>query len=73
MQAHKHAAPCQRCQGCQDIQNPKPQTHLDVCELMEVCGKQAGGPDVAHDVLSNGPGQSKAVIGGCAAAKLVND
>lgn len=48
-------------------------TYLDVCQLVEVCGKEAGGLDVAHDVLSNGPGQSKAVVGGCAAAQLVDD
>lgn len=40
---------------------------------MEVCGKQRGCADVGHDVLSNGPGKAKAIIGGCATAQLVND
>ena len=48
-------------------------TCLQGRELVEVGGKQRGASDGGHQVLRNGPGQAKAVIGGRATPQLVDD
>lgn len=42
-------------------------------QLMEVGGEQAEAADGGGDVLADGPGQAEAVVGGRAAAQLVDD
>mgnify|MGYP001807602670 CR=1 FL=1 len=60
--------------GHQSKQNPAIFTaHLNVSQLVEVCGEQRWCGNVRHDVLGDGPGQAKPIIGGCAATQLVDD
>lgn len=40
---------------------------------MEVGGKEGGAANGLHQVLRNGPGQAKAIIGGSAPAQLIYD
>lgn len=47
--------------------------HRQCRQLVEVGGKQAEAADGRGDVLADGPGQAEAVVGGRAAAQLVND
>ena len=40
---------------------------------MEVGGEEGGAAQLGHEVLGDGPGEAKAVVGGGAAAELVDD
>ena len=47
--------------------------HLEGRELMEVSGKERGAADDLHQVLRDGPGEAKPVVGGRPPAKLIDD
>ena len=52
---------------------PSVQAHLEGGQLVEVGREERGAADLAHQVLRDGPGQAKAVVGGRAPAQLVDD
>ena len=47
--------------------------HLEGSKLVEVGCKEGGAANGLHEVLRDGPGQPKAIVGGCAPPQLIND